>query len=479
MQADAKRKVHLHIAAGVEQHFPELPREQPDVLAFHWECAGDPSKAVGYWKQAAQRSSMASAHDETLAQLERALQLLPRTSTGETDAARAELLLTRGATLIGKRGFGHPDVGEAFQTVAKLVSVETGIPQLAFAARWGLWYFRNCRAELLEAQALAEELETIAERASDRDLQVSASEASCETAFCMGRHHDSIAAGRRCETLYDFDRHRHLAASRGDDPLLASLSFEAMAQLTVGHHALAVDQVEQALALAERLGYTSLTAGMHAQAAWVYLIRGSSGATEPDLTTARRHTARAMALASEHGFPFWEVYALMIDAAARIAGGDTSALAELQQGANAWLGAGAGLGRSWHLTFIGQAQRLDGKHREALSTFDEALQFCDRTEERYFEPEIRRQRAEVLLDGINPERDENAALHELAIAHERANAMDAKWWSLAITVTTIRHRAREFPGDLTTLEQLLQQLGPVPQGDLPPLVREARALLRQ
>jgi TOMM system kinase/cyclase fusion protein len=476
MPQQVRQETHARIAQALERRFRAVADTQPDIVAHHWERAGHAERALDYWKIAATNSARASAHLEALAQLDRAIALLPQLPEAARSVNEAELMLARAATNVAKRGYTDPDAARCFERVMALVAPEGQTLELAFAARWGLWYFHNTQANLLRSGSLAEELLSLSRGANDSSLSVSAWTARCETSFCIGRLEESVEASRQCEAAYDFERHRHLCTVRGDDPLLASLSFEALAEMIRGRYESANARAAQGLALAERLEYPSLRAGMHAQTAWLYLVWGASGARSPDLTRARKHAGIAAQLADEYGFPFWQIYAGMIDAAARIASGETDALGALRQGAEIWRHAGARLGRCWHLTFIGEALRNSGDHDGALSALDEALVFCDEHDSRYFEPEVRRQRAEVLLHPTNPQRDVESARNECVKALAAAAKHEAYWWSLASAMTALRSHDAAEPADRSDVLQALRRF-PVAV-DEPPLLREARALVR-
>ena len=470
----ARRRTHERVAEGLESSLPALVEAEPDVIAYHWERAGNATRAIGYWQRAARKSSIASAHLEALAQLQRGLSLVEKLPPSHDRSVReAELLLARGATIVTKRGYTDPLAASSFERAAALVPATGDTVELAFAARWGLWYFHNTQANLRSARALTDELTRIAEVASDAAMTVSALEAVCETSFCIGRLDDCVRASRRCEDEYSFERHRHLCTVRGDDPHLASLSFEAFAEMVRGRHDTALARVEQGLTLADKLAYPAMKAGMHSQAAWVRLIWGGSGAEVPDMDGARQHARIAIDTATELGFRFWAVYGGILDAAASIVSGDLAAVDRLREGAETWKGAGAGLGRCWQLTFVGQALRRRGDYDGALATLDAALAFCEEHDSRFFEPEVWRQRAEIFLEPKNPKRDIASGLAQCARAAESAANRGAGWWVLAASVTGARY------GDPARVVDLRRVVAEFPLRAIePPLLREARKMLQ-
>jgi TOMM system kinase/cyclase fusion protein len=475
MAPAGRRRVHERIATGMELHLADLVEAQPDVLAHHWEQAGNAQRATLFWQRASTKSILGSAHSEALLQLERALANCARLSESDEAVRReAELLLARGATMVATRGYADPEAQRSFERAAARLPRNEQTRELVFAARWGSWYFHNARAELGQAWELANELAALAREARDSSLAVSAWEAICETNYCIGHFEEAVCAGERCERDYDFDRHRHLAAIRGDDPLLASVSFMALAELFRGRPAESLRRVQQGLTLSDRLGYPAMQAAMHAQAAWTYFVWGSSGAARPNLARAREHASIAVQMSKEHGFAFWESYGRMTAAAARIVTGDVDAAGDLRQGLEMWRAGGATIGTCWPLAYLAEAARRDGRHGAARELLDEALELCRAHDTHFFEPEVRALRAELHLDGRHPRRDLAAAAEELREAAQVAERYGARWWTLAVSVRRIRLQVRAFREDRAELEAVLARFGR--SDDDPPLLREAHAL---
>ena len=475
MSIDARQRCHELIADGLEQKYAELADTQPDVLAHHFERAGAHEKAMRFWHAAAQRASVASAHVEALSHIERALAArLELPDDPRLGVEHAAILLTRGAILVATRGYpaGAPD----FERIIGLVPAEGPTLHLAFAARWGFWNFNNARCSLDVSTGLASELKQLAETSGDTTLSLAAWAAVCLSKFCTGRLEEAVEASRCCAEEYDIDQHRDLTLRYGDDPRVSSGSFEALAEMIRGRHDLATQRVDEVLQLIDELGFLAQKAGMHGQSAWVYLIWGGSGAEQSSYALALEHAERALQLAREHGFPFWELYGNLMKAAIRSACGEPGAAAELKTYSDIWCSFGAKLGRCWHLTFAGQGLHRSGSFAEALQAFDEALDFCESHGSRFFEAEVRRQRALLLADPKNPNRDLPRALEECWKGADQSASIGAHWWQLACLVTGIRLAEERNTNAYESLRELLGTRFPASSTE-PPLVREARALV--
>ncbi|WP_437968688.1 TOMM system kinase/cyclase fusion protein [Sorangium sp. So ce260] len=477
MTRATQQAMHTRIATALEVDFPESARDRPDLVASHWSAADRPDKAVGYWHDAARKASGASAHADALHHIATGLSDVALLPTGAArDDQEMDLLLTRGAVLMSKVGYSDPDVERSFTRVVELAAARDASSERAFVARRGLWYFHNTRASLPEALRLGRELLAIAEQDGRPERLLGAHQALCMTSFCMGRLADAVAHSRTCASLYVFEQHRHLAVTYGDDPLLAALSFESLAELLLGHVDLALARKQQGIDHATRLGYASLVAGMHGQAAWLHLMLGCTGTGAPLLDAAREHAQQAVTLAQEHGFLSWEAYGRMIDATARALSGDPGGIEHLRRGMAMWRRAGAELGVTWQLTFLAAALRLQGDFDEALRLLDEATEQYGRTEERYLEPEVHRQRAELLLCPENPRRDEAAAEVELERALTRARELSARWLELSALLSL--HRARSRRGEPGARAEIAAVLAAIDGDDASAAaLREARELI--
>lgn len=93
-----RRHYHALIAAALEEHYPDIVERQPELIAQNFAAADLPDRAIGYWQRAGERALAGAAYDETIAHVQRGLELISRCSCSEADRARhlLSLLLTRG-----------------------------------------------------------------------------------------------------------------------------------------------------------------------------------------------------------------------------------------------------------------------------------------------------------------------------------------------------------------------------------------------
>jgi predicted ATPase/class 3 adenylate cyclase len=72
-----RRQYHRAIARALEQNFRELVEIRPELVAQHFTAAAEADTAIAYWQKAAQRAAGRYANRESVAHLERAVQLVP------------------------------------------------------------------------------------------------------------------------------------------------------------------------------------------------------------------------------------------------------------------------------------------------------------------------------------------------------------------------------------------------------------------
>src|SRR5437588_1386988 len=81
MLRSQRQELHARIAKVLEDQFPEIVDNQPEILAHHFTQAGLVDPAIEFWRRAGMRSIAQSAHSEAVAHLESALDLVEKRAT--------------------------------------------------------------------------------------------------------------------------------------------------------------------------------------------------------------------------------------------------------------------------------------------------------------------------------------------------------------------------------------------------------------
>jgi predicted ATPase len=252
------------------------------------------------------------------------------------------------------------------------------------------------RGELRTAHDLGVRLLGLADAARDPALLVEAHRVVGATLFFLGdfaRAHEHLEAGIE---LYDFRAHGAHAALFGQDPGVSCLSYGAVVLWHLGHPDRALEAADESLVLAERVGHPFSTAFAFDMAAAVHQFR-----REPAPT--RERADRAIALATEHGFPLWAAYGHVLRGWAAVQERRRAGqMRELREGLTAWRATGAQIVGPYLLGMIAEAYWHRGRPEKALPLLTEALARVEASGEGWWEPELRRLEGVMLLAGHAP-----------------------------------------------------------------------------
>jgi class 3 adenylate cyclase len=213
-----RQQHHQRIAQVLEARFPEICETQPELLAHHYTEAGVLAQAMAYWQRAGQRAVERSANLEAVAHLTKGLDVLATLpDTPERAQRELSLQITLGVPLTATKGYGSPDVAQAY-TRARALCQHMGDSSQLFLALRGLWNGALLKVELQAAYALGEQLQTLAEHQQDPALLVEAHRALGTTLYFLGELAAAHVYLEQGVALYDAHQHRSLAFRYGADP---------------------------------------------------------------------------------------------------------------------------------------------------------------------------------------------------------------------------------------------------------------------
>jgi class 3 adenylate cyclase/tetratricopeptide (TPR) repeat protein len=210
---EQRKILHEHTATAMEALYQQKLDDHYGDLAHHYGRSGNIQKAVDYLQLAGQQATQRSAHEEAIAHLTAAIELL---ATLPDSPARTlqELMLqiALGPTMMALKGYA-PEVEHAYSHALTLCQQVGETPQL-FPTLWGLWVFHLVQAELPTARQLGEQLLTLARSTQDSALLLEAHIALGETLYFMGEGAQAQASLEQGVTFYDAQNRRALLRSR-------------------------------------------------------------------------------------------------------------------------------------------------------------------------------------------------------------------------------------------------------------------------
>jgi predicted ATPase len=427
LSSGRRTRIHRLIGERIEAAYSQHVREAAPQLAVHFEEAGDFDKAVRYLKLASETASRRGAAEEAHAKVARALELLGRTAASPLrDERELDLQIARGSVLMAARGWGAPEVEEAYDRARDLCGRMPPGAQL-YRSLWGLWLFRWGRADLATAAALAEELERLSSRSLDRTCGLQTHHARWATAFSTGdldaacRH---ARAGSALASSVECD----LATYGQHDAGVCAQLFLARARAAAGDIDEGDRAAEEALARARDLDHPFTFALSLVFTAAVSHLAGRAD-------HAGERAAEAASLSEAHGFRLLGAWAEALAGWALAQRSDGHrALSRIAAGVESAHATGSRQFRTYLLGILGEAHLKAGNLAPGLAAVNEALRWAGESGERFYEAELHRLRGGLIAAS-------GGGLEEASADYDRAIAVASGQGARLFLERAIRDRS--------------------------------------
>jgi predicted ATPase len=383
--------LHKWIGEREERAYGDQARAIAAELAVHFERGREYGKAIKYLQQAGENARLRSAHMEAISLLTRGIELLTTLpDTPEHTQQEFTLQATLGPLLIAGKGYGAPETERAW-TRAYNLGQQLGDPSQLFPVLWGIQQLYVSRPDYLRAREYGEQMLSLAQRLQDPSLLPRAYRALQEVSFHLGECFAAKIYGENSVALYDPQQRRTQTFVYGEDPAMATLPFYGMSLVLLGYPDRGLRKSREALTLAREQAHANSMAFASFSTAYVHCLRREH-------EEAREQAEALITLTTEQGLPFWLAVGTMARGYAMVEQGDGEAgIAHIRQGLAAFRASGGEQTKTYSLAWLAQAYGKGGQVKEGLAVLAEALEFVDRTEERYYEAELYRLKGELLL----------------------------------------------------------------------------------
>jgi tetratricopeptide (TPR) repeat protein len=391
-----KQTLHERTAQVIEALAADRLAERYNELAHHYSCSGNTQQAVVYLQRAGQQAADRSAYREAIIYLTRALELLPSLPDSLVwTQHEMDVQLTLGRGLIVIKGQAAPEAERAFTRAQALCQQLGATPQL-FEALAGLWLIHEARGELPQAQKLAQQLLSLAQRESHHACLLRAYNVLGATSLYLGAFAPARAyldQGIALDT-FPWDRSAGVSLSdsiRGNSNLGVSCRRHvALTLWYLGYPEQARQRSQEAIALAQALAHPHSLAYALYFATQLHCLRR-------EVPAAQAQAEALIALARQQDFPARGVRGIVLRGWALAAQGQsTEGLAQMRQGMEAYRPMGA-MQRPYDLAILAQACAWIGQTTEALHMLAEALALTHRYGGYYYQAEVHRLTGEILL----------------------------------------------------------------------------------
>ena len=303
---EPRRTLHARIAETLENQFPEVASNQPELLARHYTEAGLIEKAAGLWGKAGQRSLERSALVEAAEQLTRALDQIARLPT--TSALRQERIKLQVALitpLIPLKGQAAPETKAAAEQARLLIEQAEAVgeppedPLLFFSVLYAFWVANFVAFNGDVIRSLAAQFLTLAEKqGATVPLMIGHRLMAISLAYA-----GDIAEGRahydQALALYDPAEHRPLAMRFGQDAGVTVLCHRSYTLFCLGYPEAALSDVQNAVKDAREIGHAATLMHALAYASFIHIQCGN-------YLKANALVDELVALADEKGALLWK-----------------------------------------------------------------------------------------------------------------------------------------------------------------------------
>ncbi len=241
-----RKDLHGRVADALEARFAERVAREPEVLARHCEAAGRTAQAINHYQEAGERAAQRFAHGESVAHLQRAIELLghqPESAARNQQELRLQIML--GPSLQAALGMYSPELEKTYARALSLSQISQGGVE-RFQALSGLaTYYRN--HEVTRALELGEELLALAERTGEASQRLFAHATLGVTLYYRGEFSKALEHQERAIALYDPIEHQSLDVVYGLNPGISALCLASMTLLQLGQVDRALEHLEEAI----------------------------------------------------------------------------------------------------------------------------------------------------------------------------------------------------------------------------------------
>ena len=409
----SRQQYHEHVAHTLLERFPETAEEQPELLAVHYEAAGDSAKAIQYWMQAGKRALERDAKLEAIAQLYAALTALKRLPEGE-DTARLELSiqLTVMPAHMAVHGWPSKEL-ERCCLRARELAIQLSDHQSLYGASWGLHSVHFLRGEQDEALVIAKQIFEMGKATGSPTVEISARHAIGFVHFMRTEYRESMEHAEAGLALFNMDRERELCPLFQLSCSGEMLSFRSAIEWLSGRADDARASLNRAIQISRDLkNFPSLACvlgwGMYHHHFW------------RDVALMRSTALELMPISEEKGFLFWMPQTRMFLGWTQVQFGDDPGGMELfRRGLAEVRASGTRMLLVQEDVMLAEALRKVGRNEEALEALENGIAVAISRGRDVCFAEAYRLRGELRLDAG----DEQGALSDfdeaLCIAHRQ------------------------------------------------------------
>lgn len=415
-----RRTLHGEVVSALEKWFPTIANAEPQLVARHASCAGQPSVAIPYFRRASELAVQRLALQEAAAHLNDASDAcaaLP--PSDERNRIELQLQASLGTVHMLRRGWAAQEVSDAFARANALASTVDDLNE-AIWPLWGVCVFHMVHGEIARAVSIGSRMMTVARQSGSRHAWLVADMMHVQLLMYSGALHRVQAHVDQVEHRYSDPQDRALISLYSTDLKLVTMVHQSQTRLFMGLSDGADALCAEQESFAASLNHPYSMAWTLTWGAMSFLHRGLGA-------QLLSRVEEGLRLAEKHGFAYVAAMALIQKGWAYGRDGRLEDGIELmQRGLAAFKATGAGIAVPFFTVLLAEALGQASRRAEGLSLLDDAEKLIAWGGERWHEAELHRVRAKLLATGPQPE--SAAAEASLRRAMEIATEQHAHEW---------------------------------------------------
>jgi DNA-binding SARP family transcriptional activator/predicted ATPase len=437
--APQRRRLHRKVAETLAQ----LHERDLDVvsarIAAHFESAGLPELAIPHYARAAVVAQAVYAHDDAAALVGRGLALLRELpASARRDGWELELQLLLAPSYRVTLGWAAPELGSVLDRALALCDrVGTGTQRVQVL--YGLQSLSIVAGRLDKSAMITDEMVRVSREALASEPPRSAFAMLAGVRLQIGHFQEA------CDGIDDLVREadpahfQRLQESQGLNYEVIARAWQSHALWCLGRPDTAFERGSYALRRARELDQPFSEAIAATYLALLQQLRA-------ERETFTQQAQEALELSARFKATYYRAWAAILVAYARTLGRpDEGALAGLRTAIDSFLQTGAQLRMPYYLALLADALLRSGQAAAGLEAVEQAFSHSRETNERWWDAELHRQRAVLLVaSGAAPAEAEAALKRALEIARaQQARSLELRSAHSLATLWADNGRTRE------------------------------------
>ena len=247
-----RQELHGRIARTIQERFPAVVENNPEVLARHYTQAHDNSNAIPLWQKAGELALSRFALSEAISHLSKGLEIvaaLPEST--ERDIRELALRVPLGTAWLALKGWAASEVWEVFEPATRLAQTLNRSEVLLHTLFFLMWNVLT-QGRVNDSEKWQNEIQATATAAGDPDVLIYGNAAALHGHFWAGRLTETVKEGEKLLAVYDEQKHRYAADVLNHDFRTFQGVYRSIVMWMLGYPDRAIRLVEENEAHAQR-----------------------------------------------------------------------------------------------------------------------------------------------------------------------------------------------------------------------------------